>query len=166
MYLLCWQETDGIVHLGNLTRGGRKTFMLMWAGLRGQHPRISNSRELQHLEACRAKRRAWLVRAGEPAVGRGLPTGAVALGNRRWPTCPSPSRKGPRGIKTDLLPCLPLAGPRQMPEGEGTGAGIHTHQPTEAWGRERRGGESIWTESSPWGNTHDPYLQECENERS
>lgn len=50
----------------------------------------------------------------------------------------------------DLLPRLPLAGPSQMAEGEETGAGIYTHQRTEAWGREKRGGEHIWTDPTPW----------------
>lgn len=95
--------------------------------------------------SCRAKGRAWLARAGEPAVGRGLLMETAAPGSRRQPTCPSSSRKGPQGVKTDLLPCLPLAGPSQMVEGGAAGAGAHTHQSTEAWGREKGREEPTWS---------------------
>lgn len=127
--------------------------MTMQAAVGGQQSSTSTCQELWPLEARRANRRAWLDRAREPAVGRGLLTGAVTLGRRRQPTCLSPSRKGPQGIETDLLPCLPWAGPSQMAEAEAAGAGICTHGDLRP-GAGRRGEESASGQTPAPGVVH------------
>lgn len=143
------QETDVVIDMGHLMRGEQKDFYDHVGSAWGAAVQHCTCRELWHLEARRANRRARLARARQPAVGRGLLTGAVTLGRRRQPTCPSPSRKGPQGIETDLLPCLPWAGPSQMAEAEAAGAGICTHRCPEAWGREKRGGEASGQTPAP-----------------